>query len=319
MEKRIDVIIPVYKPDHVFEQLLRRMGTQTLRPQRIIVVNTDKALWESANIDKTPFESGELKGIKVELYHVTAEEFNHGGTRKWAAQQSEADYVMFMTQDAMPEDNYLVENLQNAFTLGENVGGAYARQLPAADCGFLERYTRAFNYPDETKVKSEKDIPELGIKTFFCSNVCSMYQKRIYDAVGGFPSHTIFNEDMICAGHMIQAGYQIVYAAKARVIHSHNYSGVQQLKRNFDLAVSQTDFPEVFAQVKAESEGVRLVLNSIRYLFSQKKIALIPKLIWQSGCKYLGYKLGRNYKKLPKQLILKLTSNKNYWKQKNPS
>lgn len=319
MERKIDLIIPVYKPDQIFEQLLKRIAKQTLRPNRIIVVNTEKGLWESAKIDKSPFESGDLDGIPVELHHVTAMEFNHGGTRRWAASQSEAEYLMFMTQDAMPADENLIENLWNAFSLGENVGGAYARQLPAADCGFLECYTRSFNYPDETRVKSEKDIPVLGIKTFFCSNVCSMYRKSAYEAVGGFPSHTIFNEDMICAGHMIQSGYQIVYEANARVIHSHNYSGMQQLKRNFDLAVSQTDFPEVFAQVKSESEGVRLVLNSAGYLIHEKKIYLIPKLVWQSGCKYLGYKLGRNYQKLPKQMILKLTSSKNYWKQKNPS
>ena len=44
----------------------------------------------------------------------------------------------------------------------------------------------------------------------------------------------------------------------------------------------------------------------------------IPGLIVQSGCKFLGYKLGLHYEKLPEWLILRCTMNKTYWKsQKN--
>ena len=52
---------------------------------------------------------------------------------------------------------------------------------------------------------------------------------------------------MIFAGGLIQKGYAVAYAADAKVIHSHNYSGVQQFHRNFDLAVSQAEHPEVFS------------------------------------------------------------------------
>lgn len=151
-----------------------------------------------------------------------------------------------MTQDAMPADSRLIENLIEP--LGEElVGVSYARQLPASDCDFIERYTRRFNYPEESRIKGKEDIPELGIKTFFCSNVCAAYRRDVYEALGGFSRRTIFNEDMILAGRMVQAGYKVAYAAGARVIHSHNYSGLQQFHRNFDLAVSQADNPEVFS------------------------------------------------------------------------
>ena len=38
----------------------------------------------------------------------------------------------------------------------------------------------------------------------------------------------------------------IAYEAEARVLHSHNYTNMQQLRRNFDLGVSQAEHPEVF-------------------------------------------------------------------------
>ena len=88
---------------------------------------------------------------------------------------------------------------------------------------------------------------------------------------------------------------------------------MQQLHRNFDLAVSQVDPGGLFLKVKSESEGVKMVISTIRHLITKGKIYLIPKYVIDSGFKLIGYKLGRNYKKLPRWMILKLTMNKTYW------
>lgn len=66
-----------------------------------------------------------------------------------------------------------------------------------------------------------------------------MYDRRTYEELGGFVESTLFNEDMIYAGHLVQAGYAIAYAADAKVVHSHNYGCLAQLHRNFDLGVSR--------------------------------------------------------------------------------
>lgn len=315
----VDIIIPTFRPDERFAELIRRLGKQSRAAQRICIVNTEEKLWEAADFDKTEIEKGSLpNGTKVEVLHIPQEEFDHGGTRAMAASRSRADILLFMTQDAMPADRYLVENLVNVWEGQETkVGAAYARQLPTKDCHFLECYTRSFNYPEESRIKSKEDLPLLGIKTFFCSNVCAAYKREIYEALGGFETHTIFNEDMIFAGHLIQEGYLVAYAAEAKVIHSHNYSGLQQFHRNFDLAVSQADHPEVFAGVRSESEGIRLVKKSAAYLVKNGKVWMIPKLIWQSGWKFLGYRMGKKYQCLPMWLIEKCTMNKKYWKNKN--
>jgi rhamnosyltransferase len=137
---------------------------------------------------------------------------------------------------------------------------------------------------------------------------------EIYRRLDGFVERTIFNEDMLYAAQVIDAGYRIAYAADARVIHSHNYSPMQQLHRNFDLAVSQAEHPEVFAKLKSEGEGIRMVKQTARYLRAIHKEYLIPELVVQSGFKYLGYQLGRHYRLLPKSMILKLTMSPYYWK-----
>ena len=135
--------------------------------------------------------------------------------------------------------------------------------------------------------------------------------------MGGFSFPAIFNEDMVMAGNMIKKGYAVFYAADARVIHSHNYTWRQQFRRNFDLAVSQADHPEIFKGVPSEGEGMRLVKNTAAYLMKKGKFWLIPSLVMSSGFKFLGYRLGKSYKRLPKILIAKCTMNAGYWKNRN--
>lgn len=126
--------------------------------------------------------------------------------------------------------------------------------------------------------------------------------------------HTIFNEDMIFARRLLNAGGSIAYAADAEVYHSHNYTGIQQLKRNFDLGVSHAQYPEIFGGVATQQEGMKLVKETAGYLLKTGKPFMIFKLVWQSGCKYLGYRLGKNYRKLPRRAVLFLTMNREYWK-----
>ena len=302
--KNVDVIIPTYHPGNDFYQLLKRLDQQTRPIHRILVMNTEESGWK-------PEWEKEFKQLQV--YHLQKSDFDHGGTRKKAAELSLADFMIFMTQDALPVDEYLVEHLLKPLEADEKVGAAYARQLPKQDCRFIECYTRSFNYPKESKIKSQEDLPKLGIKTYFCSNVCAAYRKDVYDSLGGFEERTIFNEDMILAGKIIQSGYRIAYAADAEVFHSHNYSCKQQFKRNFDLAVSQAEHPEIFEEIRSENEGIRLVKTTAGYLFKIRKPWLLSSLFFQSASKYLGYRMGKRYQKLPKWLIRKCTMNREYW------
>ncbi len=308
---KIDVIIPVYGPGERFLEALHRLTKQTKPVNRFIIMNTERSLWEDW-AEKLP--EGSLPE-NLTVFHVTKEMFDHGATRDFGIMESDADICVCMTHDAMPADRRLIEKLADALMSGEHIGAAYGRQLPEKDCGVIERYTRSFNYPEESRVKRAEDLPELGIKTYFCSNVCAAYRRDLYVELGGFTKKTIFNEDMIFAAKLIREGYGVAYAADARVVHSHNYTGVQQFRRNFDLAVSQADHPEVFDGVRSEGEGVKLVKNTAAYLTKHGKIHLVPYLVYISGCKYLGYLAGKNYQKLPDKLIEKFTMNRNYWKK----
>ena len=306
---KIDVIIPVYRPGEELFLLLDRLEHQTIPVGNIILMNTEKKYFEQLThgtgfADRYP---------NVKVRHITKKEFDHGGTRHQGVMLSDAEIFITMTQDALPADEYLVEKL--TARLWGQVAAAYARQLPTADCREAERAAREFNYPPVSGIKSADDIGKLGVKTFFCSNVCAAYRREIYDVLGGFIRHTIFNEDMIYAAGAVRAGYGIAYEADAKVFHSHNYTDVQQLRRNFDLGVSQADHPEIFAAIPSESEGKKLVKETYIYLKNRKKLYLFPGFCKQCGFKYAGYLLGKHYKKLPRKWILGITTNREYWEQ----
>ena len=303
----VDVLIPVYHPDDKLGHLLTMLNRQTVKPGRIIILYTIESADEKLTLPDIPVSD-------LVVLPIDKQSFDHGGTRKYGAATSSADILMFMTQDAVPADEMLIEKLLEPYK-DPTVAATYARQLPGDDFNMLECYTRYFNYPKKSSIKSSEDIKKLGIKTFFCSNVCATYRNDVYRKLGGFSvDKTIFNEDMIMAFGIIGAGYKIAYTAEAKVQHSHKYSYLQQFTRNFDLGVSHRQYYELFNSVTSEAEGIKLVKQTLNYLIEHKKYLLIPDLILNSGFKYMGYKFGVNYHKLPKGLVIRCSMNKAYWK-----
>ena len=261
----VDVLIPAYQPGEKFARLLSALRRQDTPVRKIIVVNTEEEYWDRR------FER--MDGLEV--HHIKKKDFDHGATRNLLMSLTDADVGVFMTDDAVPADAHLISALLEGFEgegpSGEKVIAVYARQLPDKDCAPAERFTRGFNYPEESRVKTQADVESLGIKAYFCSDVCCAYRRELFLEQGGFISRTIFNEDMIFAAGALKAGYAVCYQAKARVVHSHNYGCMQQLRRNFDLGVSQADHPEVFAGLPSEGEGIRLVKETAVWLAGERK------------------------------------------------
>ena len=310
---QVTVLIPTWKPDERFDMLMKRLSMQTLLPRRVLILNTvdgadDGQIGRVVDAWRDSFEV-------LSVFHIDKNEFDHGKTRHLGFTFSDTELVLCMTQDAVPAGKRMIENLARCFD-DPKVAAAYGRQLARTSGSARERFTRRFNYPAQSMVKSAKDLERLGVKTFFCSDVCAMWRRDVYFAMGGFESPAIFNEDMVLAGKLVLAGWKIAYAADAAVWHSHSYSPLRQMKRNFDLGVSQAQHPELFARYPSEGEGIRMVKQCAAYLVRCGHAEELPGLFADSACKYMGYRLGKNYERLPGRVVRKLTDNKAYWNQK---
>ena len=313
----VDAVIPTFQPGKRLIGILECLEKQTLPVRCVRIINSGRdgfrLFLEEAHLTEQQFlESYPF----VLLEHIPKEEFDHGRTRsKGFAACIGADYVLAMTQDALPADEMLVERLVRPLTENADIAVSYARQLSNPDVSCEERISRNFNYPAQSMIKSEEDTGRLGIKAYFCSNVCAMYRRATWEQLGGFPEHAIFNEDMVYAGGALQAGYRIAYVADACVYHSHSYTAAQQFHRNFDLGVSQAQNPQIFARFSSEGEGMQYVKAVIRQMRKEKKAGEIPGFVLRCAARFAGYRMGKAYEHLPEKLILRFTSNRGFWIQ----
>jgi len=299
---RVSVIIPTYNAGPDLEELLDRLFRQTLPPHEVIVI-------DSSSSDDTA-ERAAAAGAKVVV--IPQSEFDHGGTRNRAADLAAGDVLLFMTQDAMPADASLLEALTISLA-EERTACAYARQIPKRDASPLERISRSFNYPDESAMKDRSDLPRMGLKTFFCSNVCAAVRRDVFQELGRFDAPVIFNEDLFFAAKAILAGYRVAYVAEARVEHSHNYTLAQQFRRFFDNGISMRSHDWIFDYAAVGREGSRLVGRQVRTLLREGKGYLLPRLLADNAAKLLGFQLGKRYRQLPAWLCARFSMHRRIW------
>lgn len=301
---KVTLIVPTYNAGSLWQKWIDAYQNQSLKADKVIVI-------DSSSTDQTAVLA-EQAGFFVKK--IEKSEFNHGRTRNIAATiaPTDSEILVFLTQDALLTNSTSLRNLIKNFEDPE-IAAVYGRQLSHRDANPLATHARLFNYPAESQIKSKADISSLGIKTAFMSNSFSAYRKSVFDELGGFPENTILAEDMHLAARMILADYKVVYSAEATVYHSHNYSLIEEFKRYFDIGVFQQK--EAWIQErfgKVSGEGKRFVLSELQFLWKKQPL-IIPKAMLSTVFKFLGFKFGLNWHKLPRFLCKKMSMHKGYW------
>ncbi len=300
------MIVPTRNAGALWRSWLSALGSQSEQPLEVIMVDSDS--------DDDTVALAKTAGISA--YSIDKSTFNHGGTRNYAVSlAAETDVLVFLTQDALLASPDALKNILSVFD-DDSVAAVCGRQLPHVEANPLATHARHFNYPDKTIYKSSADIPELGIKSAFMSNSFAAYRTTIFKELGGFPSDTILAEDMYLTAKMLLAGYSIVYSSEAVVRHSHNYSPFEEFKRYFDTGVFHACEPWIQKQLGgASGEGGKFVKSELKYLLKSHP-AWVPRALFTTFCKFVGYKLGLNYTRIPKSLRPKLGMYKSYWYQR---
>lgn len=300
---KVGLIVPTLNAGETWPQWLRALAEQTRQPNRLLLI-------DSSSTDHT-VALARKHGFDIRVIDKAA--FNHGGTRQWGVELlHDMDLLVFLTQDALLADAHAIENLLAAFA-DPAVATAYGRQLPHLNASLIAAHARLFNYPQQKQVRGLADHQRFGIKTVFTSNSFAAYRRDALMQVGGFPAHTIMNEDTFVAGLMLKTDWKIAYCADAQVFHSHEYGFTDEFKRYFDIGVFHANSPwlqQTFGG--AAGEGRQFVLSELVYLVKFAP-GLIASAIIRTGLKGLGYKLGLLHKHLPTALKPYLSMHKAYW------
>lgn len=299
----VSVVIPLYNAIGYLAPLLEQLSVQN-RPHELVLI-------DSSSTDGTPEW---LRAHQIPFHSISQSAFNHGSTRNLGVSLATGDYVVMLTQDALPVGPDSIGRLVSVLEADPDVALTYGRQLPYADATPLSVFARLTNYPagNQRKTRADKDL--LGIRTCHCSNSFAAYRKSTLLAVGGFPTDVVLGEDVVVAAQFILNDLSIVYCGDAEVVHSHNYTTSEEFRRYFDIgAFHQQRFGLLYPFLRAESEGFRYVRSEWRFLREQHRLDLIPNQLIRTIAKYIGYRMGRLQDKLPNSLKPRISMHRSFW------
>ncbi|WP_136798301.1 glycosyltransferase family 2 protein [Desulfosediminicola ganghwensis] len=300
----LSIIIPVCNGEKYLRSLFESLASQTLQAEEILVVDSSS----------TDGSVAICNDFGVDLTIIAREDFDHGGTRTMMAQKARGELLLFMTQDAIPKDDKAVENLVAPFADQEQLAMTYGRQLPRQDASFAAAHLRHFNYLDQSMVRRYQDRKTAGLGTIFTSNSFAAFRASALAEIGYFKDSLIFGEDTFAAGRLLQKGYIAQYVSEAVVYHSHNYKISQEFKRYFDIGVLHTVEASLFKDFgRAERKGGAYFKSGFAEIMQRRRFGLIADFSVRTAMKYLGYKAGKNFEKLPAAVVPELSLHKSWW------
>lgn len=253
-----------------------------------------------------------IKKYPCKLYEIPPSEFGHGKTRNFGASKGTGEYIVFITQDAMPATDTWLENFINGMKSDPEIVGGFGIHYTYPDCNVIDKrdlYYHFKNFGDDNTIyqltdenieryKNEEGYRHL-LSFFSDNNSCvrrDIFEKYPYDDVD-------FAEDQIWAKKMIEMGYKKLYCPYAPVYHSHNfklstyfmryydeYKGLYQLQ-NFIISTSWAKLPlQICKHIVADTKYIRH-LN----LSKKEKIYWMGYSIRRNISRYYGGYLGGKY------------------------
>ncbi len=281
VEKTVDIICPLYNAEEYIEAL----HNSILKQKNVNVGKFRYTLTESKdNTEKF------LKDNEINYTKVKKEEFSHSLTRENEAMQSDADVLVFITQDVVIEDELWLYNLVKDID-GEEIVATYSRQLTKYNN--LEKYTRESNYPDKDIIKSKEDIEKLGLKTFFFSDAASAISTKIYKNLNGYDHKRLpISEDMYIAYKIIMAGYKIKYCADSIVYHSHKFT-LKQIYDRYKLTGQFFKENDYLDQYGTTNSGASLAKYILKRIFQEFRLHLLFRYPFDMAARYFGMKAGK--------------------------
>jgi rhamnosyltransferase len=236
MSATVTVAIPVRDGARTLAGVLRAIAGQRLRLAAAVHV----LVCDSGSRDGS---AALARAAGAEVIALEPAEFGHGATRNLLMERAQGERVALLTQDAEPAGAGWLQALLDGFEAAEEVALVYGPYRPRPDASplvraELERWFSSLS-PDgvprvdrlaaEERARPAREL--FGRRTFFTdANAC--VARRAWERVRF--REVEYAEDQALALDMLRAGYAKVYAPQAAVLHSHEYTASQYLRRCFD-------------------------------------------------------------------------------------
>ena len=281
------VFIPVYngEKDHL-EETLEALYQQETKFEWDVLITDSGSSDRSVQI----IESFADKYGNLSLKKIDKRDYSHGRTRQWAAEVSKGEFMVYLTQDAVPYNKDWLTEMIAPFELSSKVVAVVGRQKPRLTCFPAMKYDIEAVFDeqgsrDAITLWTRKEPLFVGkyTKESFYSDVCSAAPRKFL--LEEIPYRSVpYSEDYEFGKDVVDAGYIKAYNGKAVVEHSNDVRLSEYRKRIFDenyyirLNSGTTNNVSIFS----------VALNSMKgFLKDTPKILVDRDFSWKRKCYWL--------------------------------
>lgn len=281
IQKKVDIICPLYNAQNYIEGL-----HNSLLNQKKVTINKFRYVLTESSDSTEAF----LKEHDINYRKIDKTAFSHSLTRENEALESDADVLVFITQDIVIENELWLYNLVKDID-DTDIVATYSRQLTKFNN--LEKYTRESNYPENDIIKSKDDIEQMGLKTFFFSDATSAISSKVFKELNGYDHKKLpISEDMYIAYKIIMNGYKIKYCSESEVYHSHDFT-LKEIYDRYKLTGQFFKENSYLDNYGTTDSGAKLAFYILKRIFEEKRFELLLRYPFDMGARYIGMKVGK--------------------------
>lgn len=233
----VSVIIPVKNGAADLRELLPRIVDQRSTDDLEIIAVDSGSEDDTVEV---------LRRFQATIVAIDPLSFNHGLTRNLAASYARGRVLVFVTQRALPADEWWLPNLVKPFDADLLIAGVSSRRLPRPDADPLTRRDTLeylLSSSGERSVRAITDaavyskLDPVQVRTLIDFHTVSGAIRANVLARIPFRKVSPSGEDILWAREVLEAGYKIQHEPSSVVLHSHAFSFGDLLRRSFDNGV----------------------------------------------------------------------------------
>jgi rhamnosyltransferase len=217
------------------------------------------------------------------LIQIRPDEYVPGVVLNRGMRETASAWVVFLNSDCEPVDSRWLSELLASAQSGSVTGAAFGRQTPRPNCQavYAHDYERCFGPARETARWDH-----------FFSMANSAVNRQAWEH-HPFREDLQYSEDDEWSRRLVARGWQIAYAEKAAVLHSHNYTLAQACRRcygeGFALAALDCVDEQSHNFLRTVAAGVaREAIRDLGYCARTGRIAEWPHAVAVRVAQRLG-------------------------------